>query len=77
MYEIIMVHSCPYAVSFELVLYDTILCERVWEKGPYGTTIEIEIWAPEVSNRKNSFFLQFLFFAELVLVTLTLRLCQI
>ncbi len=33
--------------------------------------------APEVSHRKNSVFLQSLFFAELVLVTLTLRLCQI
>ncbi len=54
--------------------YSTI-CERVWEKGPYGA--KIEIYAPEVSHRKNSFFLLFLFFAELVLVTLTLRLCQI
>ncbi len=50
--------------------------ERVWEKGPYGA--EIEIKAPEVSHRKNSFFLLFLIFAELVfIVTLTLRLCQI
>ncbi len=60
-----------------MYVYNNIICERVWEKGPYGAKIEIEIWAPEVSHRKNSFFLQFLFFAELVLVIFTLRLCQI
>ncbi len=59
--------------NIKLVAHYLNKCERVWEKGPYGAKIEIEIQAPEVSHRKNSFFLLFLFFAELVLVTLTLR----
>ncbi len=49
-----------------------INCDRLCEKGSFRGKI-----APGVSHRKNSFFLQFLFFAELVLVTLTLSLCQI
>ncbi len=51
--------------------------DSLWEKGALHSKIEIEISAPEVSHRKNSFFLLFLFFAELVLVTLTLSLRQI
>ncbi len=53
------------------------ICDSLWEKGALHAKIEIEIWAPEVSHRKNYFFLLFLFFAELVLVTLTLSLRQI
>ncbi len=51
--------------------------DSLWEKGALHAKIEIEILAPEVSHSKNSFFLLFLFFAELVLVTLTLSLRQI
>ncbi len=52
-------------------------CDSLWEKGALHAKIEIEIKAPEVRHRKNSLFLLFLFFAELVLVTLTLSLRQI
>ncbi len=37
------------------------ICDSLWEKGALHAKIEIEIQAPEVSHRKNSFFLLFFF----------------
>ncbi len=54
------------------------ICNRLLENWTFQAKFEIEIQVPEVSHRKNSFFLLFFFFffAELVLVTLTLSLYQ-